>query len=399
MVLRRSGAAPACPPSLVIDTRGMSEVTVNDDNTVRIQAGASLAEVYTALGNAGRAIAAGSCATVGATGLTLGGGVGVLVRAYGLTCDSLTEVEIVTADGKLRTASKSREPELFWACRGGGGGHLGVVTALTLSTHPAPQVTSFSLEWPFSDAAAVVRAWQAWAPEADPRLWSTLKLLAGTRYPEGPGLYLSGTWIGPKAQLAAQLQPLLDAVVAAPSHTGSSTRSYLDAMMGEAGCAGIPLAQCRTGRGGRLARKSFAAASHLPRIPLNNVGIATLLAQVAAASAVPGTRGGRSVDGCPRRRRAHDRPERHGLPPPHRAHDRAVHGHLPERGGSRTLRRLRARIPRRPRAGVGRQRLRQLRRPEPRRPGRVVLRGNAARLAEVSREYDPNGLFRQPQGY
>lgn len=386
-------------PSLVIDTRGMSEVTVNDDNMVRIQAGASLAGVYTALGNAGRAIAAGSCATVGATGLTLGGGVGILVRAYGLTCDSLTEVEIVTADGKLRTASKTREPELFWACRGGGGGHLGVVTALTLSTHPAPQVTSFSLEWPFSDAAAVVRAWQAWAPQADPRLWSTLKLLAGTRHPDGPGLYLSGTWIGPKGQLTAQLQPLLDAVGAAPSHTGSSTRSYLDTMMGEAGCAGIPLAQCRTGRGGRLARKSFAATSHLPRIPLNNVGIATLLGHVAAASAVPGLEeGGVSLDALGGAVRtiaptATAFPHRTALmtvqytatfpngedPAPFDAYVRGFRGALvPEWGDSAYV---------------------NYSDPSLADPATSYFAGNAERLAEVSRQYDPNGLFRQPQGY
>ncbi|MEO7124270.1 MAG: FAD-binding protein, partial [Lacisediminihabitans sp.] len=247
------------PPGLVIDTRGMTDVTVGDDNAVNIQAGASLAQVYTALGNAGRAIAAGSCATVGATGLILGGGVGVLSRAWGLSCDAVTEVEIVTADGRLRKATATKDPELFWACRGGGGGHLGVVTSLTLQTQPAPKVTMFSLSWPFSSAADVVKAWQSWAPQADPKLWSTLKLLAGSDHAAGPGLYLSGTWIGPKAGLAAQLAPLLTAVGTAPSHNGASTRSYLDAMMSYAGCTNIPLAQCTTGDGGRLHRQSFSA--------------------------------------------------------------------------------------------------------------------------------------------
>jgi len=392
-------AGTGMPASLVIDTRGMTEVTVNDDNTVRIQAGASLAEVYTALGNAGRAIAAGSCATVGATGLTLGGGVGVLVRAYGLTCDSLTEVEIVTADGKLRTVSKAREPKLFWACQGGGGGHLGVVTSLTLSTHPAPRVTSFSLSWPFSAAAAVVKAWQVWAPQADPQLWSTLKLLAGAQHPDGPDLSVSGTWIGPKAQLSAQLAPFLEAVGVTPSHQGSSTRSYLDAMMGYAGCAGIPLAQCKTGQGGRLGRESSAATSQVPRIPLNSAGIAMLLAQVSAASAVPGLKeGGVSMDALGGLVRtiapsATAFPHRTALmtvqytatfpngadPAPFDDYVRGFRAALvPEWGDNAYVNYADASLDD---------------------PAASYFGENAARLATVRGEYDPNGLFRQPQGY
>lgn len=387
------------PASLVIDTRGMTDVTISDDNTVRIQAGASLAEVYAALGNAGRAIAAGSSATVGATGLTLGGGVGVLVRAYGLTCDSLTEVEIVTADGKLRTTSRTLEPKLFWACQGGGGGHLGVVTALTLSTHKAPQVTIFSLSWPFSAAATVVKAWQAWAPQAAPKLWSSLRLLAGTAHPDGPGLSLSGTWIGPKEQLTAQLTPFLQAIEVTPSHNGSSSHSYLDAMMGYAGCAGIPLAQCQTGAGGRLTRESSSAASHLPWVPLTNAGIATLIAQVSAASAVPGlTEGGVSLDALGGAVRtiaptATAFPHRTALmavqytatfpngldPAPFDDYVRRFRAALvPQWGDSAYVNYADASLTD---------------------PDASYFGVNAARLATVRAEYDPTGLFQQPQGY
>ncbi|MEO6944098.1 MAG: FAD-binding protein [Lacisediminihabitans sp.] len=386
-------------PSLVIDTRGMSEVTLNDDNSVHIQAGASLATVYTVLGNASRAIAAGSCATVGATGLVLGGGVGVLVRAFGLTCDSLTEVEIVTADGKLRTVSKTREPKLFWACQGGGGGHLGVVTALSLSTHPAPEVTSFSLNWPFSEAATVVKAWQTWAPEADPKLWSTLKLLAGTRHPDGPGLYLSGTWIGAKSQLGAQLAPFLATVGVEPSHNGSSTSSYLDAMMGYAGCADIPLPQCQTGADGKLTRESSAATSHVPRIPLNSAGIATLIAQVAAASTVPDLKeGGVSMDALGGAVRtlapsATAFPHRTSImtvqytatfpngadPAPFDDYVRGFRAALvPEWGDSAYVNYADASLAD---------------------PATSYFGSNVARLSMVRGEYDPNGLFSQPQGY
>ena len=285
------------PPAIVIDTRGMSTVAMADDGSVRVGAGASLAQVYSAVGGAGRALAAGSCATVGVAGLALGGGVGVLVRAYGLTCDALTELQLVTADGRVRTVSDTADPDLFWACRGGGGGHLGVVTSLTFTTHPAPPVTTWNLRWPFADAEAVIAAWQKWAPHADPRLWSTLKLLNGAKYTAGPGLYLSGTWIGEPSAVESVLAPLVRAVGTQPSQQGSVKRSYLDAMMGYAGCRNVPVQRCSTAPGGALTRVSSAATSHVAYAPLNDTGISTLVTNVESAKAVPGlTEAGVSLD-------------------------------------------------------------------------------------------------------
>ncbi|MGH3266242.1 MAG: FAD-binding oxidoreductase, partial [Trebonia sp.] len=219
------------PPSLVIDTRGMTDIALGPNNTATIGAGASLADVYSTLGNHGRALAAGSCATVGVTGLTLGGGVGVLVRAYGLTSDALTELEIVTADGAVRTVNAKENADLFWACQGGGGGHLGVVTRLTFATPDAPGVTMFYLVWPWQAAASVIDAWQSWAPTADPRLWSTLKLLGGASHAGGPGVFLSGTWIGRQGDLTGQLAPLLRRVGTPPDVNDAYTRDYRDAML------------------------------------------------------------------------------------------------------------------------------------------------------------------------
>ena len=291
------GGSTGTPASLVLDVRNLNQVAVRGDGTVRVGAGASLAQVYSAVAAKGRALAAGSCATVGIAGLTLGGGIGVLSRAYGLTCDALSELEMVTADGTLRTVTGARESDLFWAARGGGGGHLGVVTSLTFETQPAPTVTTWSLRWPFSAAAAVVGAWQDWAPHADKKLWSTLKLLNGANYPQGPGLFLSGTWLGASGDLAGALAPLLQRVAAPPSQRTSATHSYLDAMMGYAGCRNIPLAQCTTAPGGKLTRESFAATSHIASRPLTRSGIADLLGKVEAGKSVPGIReGGVSLD-------------------------------------------------------------------------------------------------------
>jgi len=125
------------PRALVIDCRPLDQVSL-DGTTATIGSGAALAQVYGTIGDQGRAIAAGSCATVGVAGLTLGGGVGVLTRALGLTCDAVTSMQVVTADGSVRTASAREEPDLFWALRGGGGGHLGVVTSFGFETSAAP---------------------------------------------------------------------------------------------------------------------------------------------------------------------------------------------------------------------------------------------------------------------
>lgn len=386
-------------PSLVIDTRGLARVAVSAAGSARVGAGASLAQVYSVIGGRGRALAAGSCATVGIAGLALGGGVGVLVRAYGLTCDALTELDIVTADGVLRTASTSTDPDLFWACRGGGGGHLGVVTSLTFATHPAPTVTTFSLRWPFAQAAAVVAAWQAWAPHADRELWSTLKLLNGARYTTGPGIFLSGTWIGAPAALPGALAPLLQRVGTPPSSRGSSTHSYLDAMMGYAGCRSLPLPQCTTAPGGKLTRESAAAASHIAYSPLTAAGISTLLSRVVAARSVPGIReGGVSLDALGGAV-ADLAPDATAFP-----HRRALmtvqytatfeNGRDPSQLDA-YVRGFRSAME--PHWGHGAYV--NYADPSLKNPASDYFADNAPRLARLRRRYDPDGVFSQPQAY
>lgn len=268
-------------PSLVIDVRGLAGITVAGDGAAVVGAGASLIMVYDAVGAAGRAIAGGSCATVGITGLTLGGGVGVLTRAYGLTCDALVSVDVVTPDGIPVTATADENPDVLFACRGGGG-QVGVVTSLTFATVPAPVITTAFLAWAFDDAVPVILAWQRWAPEADPGLWSTLKLLSGTRHAE-PTLQLTVTWTGPSADLAAQLEELHRASGVQPLATDvQPDRTYLDVMFGYAGCADIPVDACSTGPSGALEREAFSAASHVPYDLLDETGALELVRQCEA---------------------------------------------------------------------------------------------------------------------
>ncbi len=148
---------------LVLDVTRMNAVTVNASaGTATIGAGARLIDVYNAITQYGLILPAGSCPTVGIAGLTLGGGVGVIGRKFGLTCDNLLSAQVVTADGSILTCNANQNSDLFWALRGGGGGNFGVVTSFVFQLHQVAALSLFTLDWPWSVAANVVDAWQNW---------------------------------------------------------------------------------------------------------------------------------------------------------------------------------------------------------------------------------------------
>jgi FAD/FMN-containing dehydrogenase len=125
---------------LVLDTRDLRGLHVDlDGGTVWAGAGRTAGEVTTALAEHGMAVPFGDTGTVGIAGLTLGGGIGWLARKHGLAVDALVSVEIVTADGRILTASADQHPDLFWALRGGGG-NFGVVTRLCYRLSPVGEV-------------------------------------------------------------------------------------------------------------------------------------------------------------------------------------------------------------------------------------------------------------------
>jgi FAD/FMN-containing dehydrogenase len=163
---------------LLLDLGRLDTVEVDGDGRATIGAGARLAQVYDALHARGRTIPAGCGPTVGIAGLTLGGGIGLLGRRYGLTCDSLVGAQVVLADGRCVDCDADREPELFWALRGAGGGQFGVVTALVFATVPDARATRFELHWPAGSATAVAAAWQEWAPDAPDDITANLTVVA-----------------------------------------------------------------------------------------------------------------------------------------------------------------------------------------------------------------------------
>ncbi|MFJ1762066.1 FAD-dependent oxidoreductase [Amycolatopsis sp. NPDC088138] len=210
---------------VVIDLSGLKKVDVQGSKAV-IGAGAKLKDVYAALGAAGRALPAGSCPTVGIAGLTLGGGIGVLARKYGLTCDHLSSAQVVTAEGKLVTASATSEPDLFWALRGGGGGNFGIVTEFTFDTDPAPNLTVFSLHFPAGSAANVLNAWQQWIPAMPPELWANLVLSGGSPVQCRVG----GCYVGNAPALNTLLNNLTTNAGARPTQRTVRSLDYLGAM-------------------------------------------------------------------------------------------------------------------------------------------------------------------------
>jgi FAD/FMN-containing dehydrogenase len=201
---------------VVIDVSGMDDVSVSD-GTVTVGAGARLADVYDALAAHGRTIAAGCGPTVGIAGLTLGGGLGILGRSHGLTADQLVAARAVLADGRIIDCDEHRHEDLFWALRGAGGGQFAAVTHLVLRTLPAPPATGFHLVWPWTVAAAVIGAWQVWAPDAPDAIAASLLVRAPPDSNVLPIVTVFGAVLDEEAAARAALAQFVEAVGPAPT--------------------------------------------------------------------------------------------------------------------------------------------------------------------------------------
>jgi FAD/FMN-containing dehydrogenase/pimeloyl-ACP methyl ester carboxylesterase len=177
---------------LTIDMSGLREVVVDPRaRTATVQAGCRLADVDRETQRHGLATPLGFISGVGVAGLTLGGGLGYLTRRFGWTVDNLLEVEIVTADGRVRRAARDEHADLFWAIRGAGA-NLGVVTSLTFRLHEVgPDVVGGLIAWPFERAGEILRAYRELTAAAPRELAVWLSLL---RAPAAP--FVPAAWHG-----------------------------------------------------------------------------------------------------------------------------------------------------------------------------------------------------------
>ena len=261
---------------LVCDVRRLDTISLAADRrSVTVGAGVLAIDLTTALAAHGLAVPTGSCPTVGISGLALGGGVGFAARTMGATCDNILAVRIVTADGRVRIADPATNPDLLWACRGGGGGNFGAVTALTLATHPVSTAAYAFCDFPWSQAATALAAWQGVAPHGPDGLYLICAIETGTSAPQVRvfGQLLGGS----EAALRSAMAPIT-AVAGASLSTGSG--AYLAVQQIWAGCAGQSAAACRT-----IQPSSFAARSAYFASPLNAAGADTIIRAIEARQA------------------------------------------------------------------------------------------------------------------
>ena len=182
------GAEPLEPlqGAMLLRTARMRSVRIDPAaRTARADAGAVWQDVTVPAGEHGLAALAGTSPNVGVTGYTLGGGIGWLARRYGLAANSVTAAEIVTPSGRLVRTDAGHEPDLFWAIRGGGGS-VGVVTALEMRLYPVRELYAGALFFPIRRAAQVLHAWRTWTSTVPDEVTSVGRILRLPPLPEVP---------------------------------------------------------------------------------------------------------------------------------------------------------------------------------------------------------------------
>ena len=215
-----------CDNGVLIDLGLMRTVTVDAEARVaRAQAGATGAEFDRATQAHGLATTLGVVSTTGIAGLTLGGGIGWLMRKHGLACDNLLSVEMLTADGRLVTASSDKNPELLWALKGGGG-NFGIVTSFEYRLHPVgPTVYGGSVAFVPEHRRAVLEAYRELTRKAPDELTAYAAMTAA---PDGsPVAAMAACYAGDPAEGARLLEPA-KAAVGEPLLDALGPLAYID---------------------------------------------------------------------------------------------------------------------------------------------------------------------------
>ncbi|HET7589898.1 MAG TPA: FAD-binding oxidoreductase [Solirubrobacterales bacterium] len=201
--------------TILIKTERMRGVDVDPESqTARVEAGALVVELSEAAGAHGLSGMPGSSPDVGVAGFHLGGGLSWLGRRYGFACNRVQAIELVTADGELRTVEGGNEPDLFWALRGGGGDY-GIVAALHLNLVPVDTVYAGALLFPAQLGAEAVRRYRDWAATVSDDVTSVVRFITPPPLPDVPEplrgtplLTIDAACIGDKEAGEAAIAPL-----------------------------------------------------------------------------------------------------------------------------------------------------------------------------------------------
>ncbi len=201
---------------LKIDMRRMNSASVDPEaRTITVGGGAAWKDFDAATQPHGLAATGGRVSTTGVSGLSLGGGSGWLERKFGLACDNLLSVTLITADGRTVLASEDENPDLFWALHGAGG-NFGIATELTFRLHEMPAFTAALMIWPPEAGAEVTRAYRSFIESAPDEVGGGVLYLTGPPEEFVPG-HLQGklacavlvTYAGPEAEAREAMAPML----------------------------------------------------------------------------------------------------------------------------------------------------------------------------------------------
>jgi FAD/FMN-containing dehydrogenase len=206
----------SCDGGIMIDLSLMRGVHVDlKERTARVQGGATWGDVDRETQVYGLVAPGGVVSTTGVAGLTLGGGLGYLRRKYGLTIDNLLSTELVTADGKVVTASAEENPDLFWGIRGGGG-NFGIVTSFEFRLHPVGPMVTFCAPWyPVEEAMDILPKWRDFMKDAPEEFSCSAMIWTVPPVPIFPEelhfkrfLAFAGVHCGPVEEGMRMIQPL-----------------------------------------------------------------------------------------------------------------------------------------------------------------------------------------------
>ena len=210
-----AGALGSLPDTLLVDVRDLRDIEIDvEQRRVRVGAGVRWQDVVPQLSDLGLAALHGSSPLVGIAGYSLGGGMGWLARKHGLQTNSVTALEVVTADGRLRRVDTQHDPDLFWALRGGNG-NFGVVTAIEFEVYPVTELYAGAMFFPHERAAEVLTTWDSITPDLPEEMMTWTSLIHFPDIPDVPEplrgrpftIFLAA-FLGDEAEGAELLRPV-----------------------------------------------------------------------------------------------------------------------------------------------------------------------------------------------